>query len=257
MKDIEFYEKNPKIKQYVQFFGFSSPKKRYFIPSKKNYFDGIQFPFCMFDTGCRSHLLPMDNNVRTTIFTKYSDKSLFEWNVTGGKGVAAVQSPKLSIEKRSSGKFSVEFSNDILPFCMEIDGILKFHLAFEDAEYILDNGKSLLSKKSAQILFNFLEMIKYLKDKYPKSSIAQRRNHVLIGQDIIGEFSLVQTGKIFVAVRGKEYVNIDSELESSLTLIGKNSIFSNFNHNEFENLEDDDHNPEDEEIFEDDGDDLD
>ena len=102
MQDIAFNEKNPKIQNYVQFFGLSSPKKRYFIPSKKNYFDRIQFPFCMLDTGCRTHLLPIDDNIRTTIFAKYSDKGLYNWRVMGRKG--SVRSPKLIIEKTISGK---------------------------------------------------------------------------------------------------------------------------------------------------------
>ena len=120
---------------------------------------------------------------------------------------------------------------------MEIDAILRFHLAFEDAAYLLENGKNILNMKSAQILFDFLEKIQHLKVRYPKCKFAERRNYVLIGQNIMGQFSMVQTGKILVAVKGKEYINIDSDVESALTLIGENSVFSNFNPSEFENLE--------------------
>ena len=219
-------------------------RNRYFLSTKKNFIGGINFPYCMLDSGCNTHLLPMDDEIYKGILHNFLNDS-YIWNVKQGKGVAAFNSPVLIISHFLSVGNPVRFSLFNDKYFETTIPNLRFHISLQDAQNLMKN-KNLnkqISGENRRILNDFVECCDFLKKRYPEKSFGERRKHVLIGQDIIKKFVFVEFGQVALFLDPQTWDEKTSVFIriKQLTQIAQGNILQEFTGNEFENLEDEDH----------------
>jgi len=94
----------------ILFYALCNNRKRYFIPSKENYFGGIKIEYCMLDSGANTLLLPCNQVILSEIIVKF-DYPRYKWDVCPSGGVGALSSPILSIMDTGPG-IDIELSKD-------------------------------------------------------------------------------------------------------------------------------------------------
>ena len=122
---------------------------------------------------------------------------------------------------------------------------LRFHISMKDAEALLKNN--LITKKITtscrKILISFVERIDIMQKKFKESLFGRRRRHVLIGQDIMKHFVAVQFDQVALFLNPLHLVESTSIFKkiNQVKDIAQNNVSQEFSKNEFENLEDEDH----------------
>eukprot|EP01089_Gocevia_fonbrunei_P018149 TRINITY_DN6073_c0_g2_i1.p1 TRINITY_DN6073_c0_g2~~TRINITY_DN6073_c0_g2_i1.p1 ORF type:complete len:243 (+),score=21.28 TRINITY_DN6073_c0_g2_i1:92-820(+) len=170
---------------------YRNSRNRFFLPSKKNSFGGFYVSYVMVDTGCNTTLLPLQQGDLLKLGTIFPT-SEYTWKITGG-GVAALQSPVLSISHREQKEITVKLCEDVNEFEARITD-LRFHLCYEDACDLLsikqtDTTSILIG---SHILQKFKTVIEKVKKVDAQMKLAERRTHALLGQTIIGKHNLYQ-----------------------------------------------------------------
>lgn len=229
---------NNKI-QGVELFTYKNIKNRFFVPSKENYFGGVKIQYIMFDTGCNTHLLPLEKDKINNIIELFpADK--YVWQISGSKGTGALSPPVLIINSINgkSEMFNVKISCDLYPFETFLE-FLRFHLSYEDTVDLFKCSDFVsLSSNSKLILNNFIKTVESLKNIYPDIKIGERRSHALFGQNFMNKKQLLQKGNVSAVLSQdfnfKDVVSIYGQLE----IMGKKAVEDIEN---FDDLEDEDH----------------
>ncbi|EGG21797.1 hypothetical protein DFA_01683 [Cavenderia fasciculata] len=160
-------------------YGLDNDKRRTFLPSTDNTFGGYPIPYVMLDTGCNSHLLSIpEMDGLSTLFNTFPTKhpnaagEQFTYKIKSGGGVAALQSPVLSVYNNAGNAFTIRLCSDLYPHELIHNEYLRFSLCYDDVVGILS------AVDSAQI--NSIKAI------IPGINIAKRRRHALLGRSLIG-----------------------------------------------------------------------
>jgi hypothetical protein len=225
----------------VILFSFENYKGRFFIPSKKNYFQGLEIPYVMFDSGCNSSLLPLTLGQVKDLYNRFPLSNGYRWSLGGFNGVASLQSPTLRI-KSSGSLMQAQLATDANGPSIDFP-YLRFHLCLEDVLDLLSLTPSPLDTIEIGLLKDFVEMVASIKKNYPSLKIAQRRSHALFGQWFLNKFPSIQIGSVCMLVDAKfDWTNattIASNMEKYSQRLVKTIA-------EFNDLEDDDHDKDDE-----------
>eukprot|EP01089_Gocevia_fonbrunei_P022027 TRINITY_DN874_c0_g2_i1.p1 TRINITY_DN874_c0_g2~~TRINITY_DN874_c0_g2_i1.p1 ORF type:complete len:290 (+),score=8.04 TRINITY_DN874_c0_g2_i1:67-936(+) len=255
-------ETGKKILDSVQLIGVSTQHARFFIPSKQNIFGGYRVEVCMFDTGCNSILLPLQDHDHLTkimeLFPTTGDWK-YTWTVSSSNGVGTLNSPVLHVRYPDYADYvdktiEITLSSDSHPFKMQVKS-LRFHLCYEDTiglQKLHNSGKVALNEASVRHLNSFIDTVTAIKTVLPSIQIGKRRRHALIGQDVLKKnpkMVCIQNGGVFYcysldnsylsSLNSRELVN---NATAVVTEYCENLVDKNWDRKEFENLEDDDHN---------------
>ena len=221
----------------VILFSFENTKGRFFIPSKKNYFHGLEIPYVMFDSGCNSSLLPLTQGQVKDLFNKFPLTKGYRWSL----GMASSQSPTLII-KLSGSQMQAQLATDASGPSIDFP-YLRFHLSLEDVLDLMSLIPSPLDTVEMSLLKEFVSMVTSIKKNHPTLKIAERRSHALFGQWFLDKFPSIQIGSVCMLV------------DTTFDWANATTIASNMEKNgqrlvkaiaEFNDLEDDDHNKDDE-----------
>lgn len=222
----------------------ANKRNRFFLSTKKNFIAGIQFPYCMMDSGCSSHLLPIDDEIYELILQKFVN-DFYRWEIKQGKGVAAFNSPILTIKPIDGSNIKVKLNFYEKLYFETVIPNLRFHVSMKDAQALLTNNLVIqkISKPSQEILRIFVKQIEFMQKKFKDLLFGERRKHVLIGQDIIKHFVAIQFNKIALFLDPQhlnENISILKKIDKVIN-IAEDNVIREFSKNEFDNLEDEDH----------------
>jgi len=213
-------------------------KSRFFLASKENWFGGLKVEAVMIDSGCNSLLLPLPTQQDIiNLPNLFPPGKGFLWEISNSKGVQA-KSLTLRI-KVANGTIPISLCKDLLP--PSIPGVgfsyLRFHLCSEDVAEILKKPDMYgMQDHDLKVLQAWTTPIK-------------RRNHALLGQILLywngcasfqhQEMFAVVLHAVFPLVQGWDLLTqLDQIARRSVSLPEK-----------FDDLEDEDHDGDDEEIF--------
>jgi hypothetical protein len=226
------------IPEGLCFISFMNKRKRFFLPSTKNYFGDIKVSRVLTDTGCTSLLLPLESTGQLFRLLE-SHHEICDFIISFSRN-AGGQSPVLLFQPKSvTLKFSVHVCTDIMPGDIkpEVDN-LRFSLCAEDVDEI--NGGSRRFFIDAEV--------KKLEGVVVTS---KRREHALLGQSILYNFYVMKYRKIELYVDPVKFVlpstfdelnNMTSSIESQLQPLKPD---------DFDDWEDNDNAYEDDEYVED------
>lgn len=220
----------------VLFYALCNARKRYFIPSKENYFGGIKIEYCTLDSGANSMLLPCNQAILSQITMKFDDNPRFKWDICPSGGFGALSSPILSIMDYGPG-FEIELSKDDSNYCTKLE-YLRFHLGYDDAKSLLAAKNLQTDIVSLKCLNEFISLCDAVKAAVKCAKIGERRKHGLIGQTILHKNIVIQEKNVMM-VLSQNFPDIDilctTAMNKGKTLLG-NSFLSQ---KEFDDLEDD------------------
>lgn len=211
----------------ISFFSLMNKRRRYFLPSVKNFFGGIQIPKLLCDSGCSSSLLPVDSLDTLSKIFSWTDT---EYRISSGTSPGGITISLIVTKNTPYTKFAVELCTDIINSpALRIDHI-RFALCTEDIAWILEND-SAASKFAAKELEKLRAEIK----------IHTRRSHGLIGQQILDQFASIKYKECqytlpanFVEL-GHQLIDLVSQTKNDLP-----SSFDDWEDDDFA-FEDDDH----------------
>jgi hypothetical protein len=175
-------------------------RKRFFIPSTKNFFGKLQTKIAMHDSGCGSHLLsPTSEADLFNILNEYKPSAflLHTYSFRECKGVAG-KFIVMNI-KQEEKLFKVKLCNDILgdEITAEINSLV-IYLCSDDVATLLNfNGNNKLSDKQKIAL-------RKLQDLHI-SHRTERRTHSFIGQDILDNLTSFVVGGFSILVRRESF----------------------------------------------------
>ena len=233
----------------VYFWSRMNKHHQFFVPSTKNYFDGLKIRKLHCDSGCNSMLLPiLSTDMLVTLLNKYSTSGtsfqVVQGNGTGGKTLA-LRIQKGTGNSMGIGKFyEVNLCDDVLSGkCIIHVPFLRFHLCYEDVTHILGctELKTLFTKAD--------------QEKMPGISPSiTRRDQALVGQTILKNFSSTRHGGIemyfdpdlYDYPRSKAHLEgqISSLAAQSTTLISTISDFDDWHEDNAVTYEDDEYDVE-------------
>jgi hypothetical protein len=119
----------------ISFFSVMNKRRRYFLPSVKNYFGGIQIPKLLCDSGCSSSLLPVDS--LETLFKIFSWTDT-EYRISSGTSPGGTTISLIVTKNTPYTKFAFELCTDVINSPALTIGHLRF---IEHRRYRLDIGK--------------------------------------------------------------------------------------------------------------------
>jgi len=208
----------------------------------------------MVDSGCNSCLLPIEENGLKNVLAAFPFQQ-FKWQISMGRGVAALQSPVLYVYP-TLGKIGITIATDIKPLSVEVD-YLRFHLCYDDAKILVDDPlyKDVFSRDKLEKFVSQMEVL--IKLSPDVKDVGKRRKHALLGQQLIGEDSIIsiQYKNVFYLVNTSDPVelSLDKIVNTSFALKVRSEelIEKNFEQDEFHYLEEDDHDSADMEAYDD------
>jgi hypothetical protein len=165
-------------------YAIDNKKHRAFIPSINNTFGGYQVKALMIDSGCNSHLLPIEQGSLGLLYNLFPPGD-YTYTIGSSSGVAAVNSLTLIVEKRNGGQMEWRLASDINGGVIRNSAYLRFSICYDDAiDLRRDNMPSGLNIIGTIYLDKFIEHIDILRQSFPNMDFARRRHHALIGREI-------------------------------------------------------------------------
>ena len=223
-----------KLPSSVAVVAIQAPSGLYFIPGKENSFGSLIYPYIYFDSGCSSHLLPFPNDIKSAIFLEKFKDSIWSISYTGGVG--ALSSPVLIINCGVQPEFEVKFHWIERLFSLPY---LRFHLAVEDCERLMNDCKSKLDAHEIEKLEEFVELVKKIKG-IAKIEVGIRRKCALIGQKVFGNYLVIQLKPLMLAFdRGVPFEKLGNLVNDCHNIIKPNDIIKN--NPDFKELHEEDH----------------
>lgn len=218
-------------------------KRRFFLAGRENKFGEINVEAVMIDSGCNSLLLPLRKGEISQLSVDFPPKS-FHWQIASSTGVSS-QCLCLKITAKV-GEIPVTLCKDLLK--ADQTGIstafqvrfLRFHLCSEDLRDILETEHVL------QILFPQYE--ETIREFISLGHVIPRRTHALLGQELLSQYSSFQHGKVIAVVDPRHFLLCSWEQITDLEgyiFAHEATLPENFN-----DLEDEDHEGDDEEFYE-------
>ena len=192
-----------KLPPSVALVAIQAPSGLYFIPGKENSFGSLKFPYVYIDSGCSNHLLPFPHDLTSeTFLEKFKERV---WSISYTGGVGALSSPVLMINCGVQAEFEVKFHWIDRLFSLPI---LRFHLAFEDCERLMNDCKSKLDAHEMKKLAEFVDLVKTIKG-IAKIEVGSRRKCALIGQKVFGNYLVIQLKPLMLAFdKGVPFVEL-------------------------------------------------
>ena len=210
----------------VKAVAYRNAKKRYFVPSKANYFGGIHFEYVMIDNGCNSTLYPF----KEAVMTRFSGAE-FKWKIKYSTGIGAVKSPTLVVKLGSTANFCEVILAGSVP--LHSTNSMRFHLGTESAA-LLQNSPKLSTSNKAK-LTSFLTRM--------GATVSLERSHVLLGQHYLQTVTSIQRGYLFLMCDYDLPFPTMDEIDAVEALV--EPLLDEFE--EFDDLEDEDHDVDDDE----------
>ena len=201
-------------------------KKRYFLPSKANYFGGIHYEYVMVDNGCNTMLYPFHPEV----LTRFAGSD-FTWKINFTRGVGAVKSPTLVVRKLSTASFCEVVLAGSDPLLST--NSMRFHLGTQSATTLSTHGK--LSSGNRAKLAEFLDAMGGI--------VSDERRHVLLGQQLLQTVVSIQRGPLYLMCNFDLPFPTLQEVAAVEQLV--EPLLEEFE--EFDDLEDEDHDIDDDE----------
>jgi hypothetical protein len=201
-------------------------KKRYFLPSKANYFGGIHYEYVMVDNGCNTMLYPFHPEV----LTRFTGAD-FAWKINYSRGVGAVKSPTLVVRKLSTASFCEVVLAGSDPLLST--NSMRFHLGTQSATTLSTHGK--LSSGNRAKLAEFLDAMGGI--------VSDERRHVLLGQQLLQTVVSIQRGPLYLMCDFDLPFPTLQEVAAVEQLV--EPLLEEFE--EFDDLEDEDHDIDDDE----------
>lgn len=201
-------------------------KKRYFLPSKANYFGGIRYEFVMVDNGCNTMLYPFHPEV----LTRFAGSD-FTWKINFSRGVGAVKSPTLVVRKESTADFCEVVLAGGDPVLST--NSMRFHLGTQSATTLSTHTK--LTDGNRAKLAEFLAAM--------GSTVSEERRHVLLGQQLLQKVVSIQRGALYLMCDFDMAFPTLAEVAVVAQLV--EPLLEDFE--EFDDLEDEDHDIDDDE----------
>ena len=186
------------------FLSIINRRRRYFLPSTKNYFGGMKVSKLLCDGGCSSILLPIES-VRelSNIFKNHEKDCLFQIKKGISPGGSTVS---LVLKQRSPYKFfDVSLCSDILSNSIITVKMLRYSLSTEDIRWILSEPGINISPQELIVLGS-------------ETKVHGRRSHGLLGQHILDRFTCIKHNGCELYVDTSKYQlpsnfqNLDNEV---------------------------------------------
>jgi len=228
--------------------GITNTRRRIFLPSKANTFGGLTIEYVMIDSGCGSLLLPLQKGQVTEFLTRFPTDT-FVWSINASRGTGSLHASTLHIKGKAGGNtIPIRLMADLLPKAPTFYvGYLRFHLCYEDAQELLDLApqSTPLREPYQKNLRELIGRVNALRD-HDSACVTERRTHALLGQSVIGQdnFAAIQHRGIFTLVDAATF-SWDRYLDQ---LADIEAVRSRIDTREYNDLEDDDHDGDDEDI---------
>ena len=194
----------------------------------------------MVDSGCNSFLLPFPQKetenggfeVDTAALKPFLGDE-FKWSISSRGGTGTIRSMVLRIRPRmdtgTMGEMQLAFARPI-----EMN-YLRFHLGSSAADALKDHQKLLPAHKEA-----LREFLTQLDGRHSKE-----RKHVLLGQHYLDQVCCIQNGPVMFMIQKDSTESIDIRQVSKLCDLFASPLVESFE--EFDDLEDEDHDGDDNE----------
>jgi len=156
----------------------------------------MNIDYVMIDSGCNMTLLPIQSPDTLTDMTKLFPITHYTWRISESTRIGSLNSPLLIITPLQ-GTVNIVLSEDLKPYNFQLE-YLRFHVCYEDAKALLNLSQS-ISLLNSNILSTFVQTIDSVLIAVPNAVVGKRRNHALLGQQVLGQPNLVtlQHGDIF------------------------------------------------------------
>ena len=213
-------------------------RKRFFLPSRKNYFGGIKVSRVLTDTGCSSLLLPLESTGQLILLLQ-SHHETCDFLISSSRN-AGGQSPVLLFQPKSATvKFSVNVCTDIMPgeIKPEVDN-LRFSLCAADVDEIKGDSRRFFIDAEVKKLEGVV-------------APSKRRAHALLGQSILYNFYVMKYRKIELYTDPGNFVLPTSFDELNNMISSIESQLKPLKPDDFDDWEDDDNAFEDDEYIDD------
>lgn len=220
---------------------YRNRRHRFFMPSTRNQFCGITYPYVMVDSGCNSLLLPFpqrdieggDSRPDLEALAPFLGDE-FKWTISSSGGTGAIGSKVLKVQQRLDNSSSIGVMQ--LAFARPVNlTYLRFHLGSSAADALKDHPKLLPAHKES--LQDFLVQLGGRESK--------ERSHVLLGQYYLDQVSCVQSGPVmFMLDKTSSDPIIISRVAQQCDLFATPLVES---FDGFDDLEDEDHDGDDNE----------
>jgi hypothetical protein len=227
----------------VSLVALCNKRHRYFIPSHDNFFgcfdkfEGIRVPNIMVDNGCNTLLLPLDGIILDILSEHYSGVE-FGWRIISAGDLS---SPVLVIS--AFCPMMTNWFANVFQFSVKLDH-LRFHISYEDAKDIISRRPKNLTQAEILVLEEFCRFAERI-EKDTGAKIGKRRKYALLGQAIMKQdFDIFQTPYLTMFVHSNDKLDWSSVKDVAQALWQR--FRSDFDSNEeFQNMEDFDHDGED------------
>eukprot|EP01129_Flabellula_baltica_P005429 TRINITY_DN1975_c0_g1_i1.p1 TRINITY_DN1975_c0_g1~~TRINITY_DN1975_c0_g1_i1.p1 ORF type:complete len:242 (-),score=39.68 TRINITY_DN1975_c0_g1_i1:16-741(-) len=190
------------IVENVEFYACKNSHNKYLIPTRDNFFGGIQIPHVLCDTGCSSTLLVLQEEDLVLMMNTFSSTS-YLWSVRGSRGI--LHPITLSILPKGD-KRGTMIDCKLGPWSISLPR-LRFYLCYDDVMILKE--VEFLSPESLTCIDNWLEQVDALKELFPDKSMAERRKMALLGQSVLNDFDCHQMSDLFFAT-SKEFHSFDT-----------------------------------------------
>jgi len=215
--------------------GRKNRRKRFFLPSKENTFGGWKVGVVMIDNGCNSILLPLAQDDLQKL-AKHFHFAQYKWEIASPKR-AQGGLLSLKISSKRTPDIPIQLCQDFKVKSTCCVPFLRFHICSEDIEELL----------ALPDLENDLkDCIRNFGSELP----AIRRTHALLGQVILDRYTSIQHRGVLAIIDPAKF----TEAISWEVIISWDDVVSTVRNeilpDNFEELEDEDHAPDDDEGLE-------
>ena len=120
----------------------------------------------------------------------------YSWRVRNSRGTGILHPITLSIEPKGT-LLGSSISCNLGPWSISLPR-LRFYLSYDDVISLQEDTFS-LTFGSSDCIDVWLERVNALKDLYPDSGVAERRQLALLGQEVLGRYHCFQMNDLFFA----------------------------------------------------------
>ena len=196
--DEKIEEGETSILDSVVFYAILNKKRKFMITSDQNFIDGIKYPRVMIDTGSQMLAIPFPDELTFDQFwTKYSKYNL---RIHKAKGMGHISKLSLLVEADNVGKFEISFGNGKKPLVPLTS--LRFILSYESAVNLLKTNY--FKDEYLHNLKEYIELIDKLAAIVPSLKETPKNGVVLVGQEILQSYYLLQLKHVTLVLMGKE-----------------------------------------------------
>ena len=126
-------------------------RRRYFLPTGKNYFGAFKSKYVMEDSGSNLHLIGIANETEFEVLLQSYGNELFTFSIHLARGISS-KHVVLVVTHNFDVKFDIKLSQDLLGNSVTCQlQSLRFYLCSADMTRLLDNNCNILSAIQVKI----------------------------------------------------------------------------------------------------------